>query len=114
MFADMISNKKLNQTVTEIFIRGKKLNISTVFIKQSYFAGPQNVTLNCTYIFIIKIQNKQKLQQIKFDRSSDIVFKDFMNLYKKCNAKPHSFLVINTTIASDNPLCFKKNLLDRI
>ena len=62
----------------------------------------------------MKIPNKQELQQIAFDYSSDIKFKDFMNLYKKCTAKTYSFLVIDATVASDNPLCFRKSLLERI
>ena len=62
----------------------------------------------------MKIPNKQKLQQITFNHSSDIDFKDFMNLYKKCTAKPYSFLVIDATLASDNPLRFRKNLSERI
>ena len=48
------------------------------------------------------------------NHSSDTDFQDFMNLYKKCTAKPYSFLVIDTTLASDNPLRFRKNLLERI
>ena len=62
----------------------------------------------------MKISNKQNLQQIAFNHSSDIDFKDFMNLYKKWTAKPYSFLVIDTTLASNNPLRFRKNLLERI
>ena len=53
------------------------------------------------------------MQQIEFDNSSDICFRDFMNLYKKCTGKPYSFLVIDT-LASDNPLRFRKNLLGKI
>ena len=58
------------------------------------------------HYFIKKIQNKRERQQITFNDSSDIDFKDFMNLYKKCTAKPYSFLVIDATLASDNPLSF--------
>ena len=68
----------------------------------------KNIELNSTYYFIMKIPNKQELQQIAFNHSSDIDFKDFMNLYKKCTAKTYSFLVIDATLASDNPLPFKK------
>ena len=56
------------------------------------------------YYFIMKFLNKQELQQMASHYSSDIDFKDFMNLYKKCTAKPYSFLVIDATLASDNPL----------
>ena len=114
MIADMLDNRKFNPVVTELFIRGRKLNISLVFITQSYFAVPKNIRLNSTHYFIMKIPNKQELQQIAFNHSSDIDFKDFMNLYKKCTAKPYSFLVIDATLASDNPSRFRKNLLERI
>ena len=63
---------------------------------------------------VMKILNKRELQQIAFNHSSDIDFKDFMNLYKKFTAKPYSFLVIDTTVVSDNPSRFRKNLLERI
>ena len=64
MIADMIHNKKLNSIVTELFIRGRKLNISLVFITQSYFKVPKDVRLNTSYFFIAKIPNKRELQQI--------------------------------------------------
>ena len=81
---------------------------------QSYFAVPQNIRLNSTLYFIMKIPNKSVLQQKAFNDSSDIDFQDFINFYKKCNSKPFYFLVINPTLASDNSSCFKKNLLERI
>ena len=64
MIAYMINNKKLNSIVTELFIRVWKLNIYLVFITQSYFKVPKDVKLNTTHIFITKIPNKRKLQQI--------------------------------------------------
>ena len=85
MIADMLSNERLNPIVTELFIRGKKLNISLVFITQSYFDVPKNTRLNWTYCFVIKIQNQWELQLIAFNHSSDIDFKDFLN---ECTAKP--------------------------
>ena len=69
--------------------------------------------LNSTYYFIMKFSNKKELQQIAINPSSNTDFEDFMNLYKKCSAKPYSFLVNNTSIASDNPLRFTRNLLGR-
>ena len=102
--------KKLNPVVTELFIRVRKLNISLVFITQSYFTLPKK----STHYFVMKIPNKRKLQQIAFNYSSDIDFKDFMNLYKKCTAKPYPFLVIDTALASDDSLRFRKNFLERI
>ena len=111
MIADMINNKKLNPIVTELFIRGKKkLNISIVFITQSYFKVPKDVRLNSTHFFIIKIPNKRELQQIALNHSSDIDFKDFMKIFKKYTTEPYSFLVNVTTLPSDDPLRFRKNL----
>ena len=110
MIADMINNKKLNSIVTELFIRGRKLNISLVFITQSYFKVPKDVRLNTTHFFIMKIPNKRELQQIAVSHSSHIDFKDFINIYEKCMDEPYSFLVNDTTLASDNPLRFRRNL----
>ena len=62
----------------------------------------------------MKIPNKRELQQIANNRSSDIDFQDFMDLYKKCTTRLYSFIVIDTTLTSDNPLCFRKNLVERI
>ena len=111
IIADLINNNKLNPIVTELFIRGRKLNISIVFITQSYFKVPKDVRLNSTYFFIMKIPNKRELQQIALNHSSDIDFKYFMNIYKKCTTEPYSFLVNDTTLPSDDPLRFRKNLL---
>ena len=108
--ADMIRNKKLNSIVTELFIRCRKLNISLVFISQSYFKVPKDVRNNSTHFFIMKIPNKRELQQIATNHSSDINTKDFIKVYKKCTDKPYSFFVIDTTLSSDDPLRFRKNL----
>ena len=110
MIADMINNKKLNSIATELFIRGRKLNISLVFIMQSYFKAPKDVWLNTTHFFITKIPNKRELQQIAIDHSSNINTKDFIKIYKKCTNEPYSFLVNDTMLSSDNPLWFRKNL----
>ena len=105
------SSKKPNPIATELFIRCRKLKISLVFITQSYFAVPKNIRLN---YFIMKIPSKQELQQITFNQSSDIEYEDFIDLNKKCAAKPYSFLMIDTNLASDNPLHLRQNLLERI
>ena len=110
MIADMINNKKINSVVTELFYRGRKQNISLVFITQSYFKVPIDVRLNTTHFFVMKIPNKRKLQQIAINHSSDINTKNFANIYKKCTSTPYSFLVNDTTLASDDPLRFRKNL----
>ena len=76
MIADMINNKKLNPVKTELLIRGRKINISIVFITQSFFKVPKDVRLNSTHSFIMKIPNKREFQQIALNHSSDIDFKD--------------------------------------
>ena len=112
MIADLIQNKKLNSVVTELFIRGRKLNISLVFITQSYFKVPKDVRLNTTHFLISKIPNKRELQQIAINNSSDISIKGFEHIYKNCTAEPYSFLVHDTTLPSNNPLRFRKNLFN--
>ena len=82
MIADMISNKKLNLILNDLFIRSKKLNISLVFITQSYFKVPKDVRLNTMHFFIMEISNQKELQ-IALNHPSDIEFKDFMKIYKK-------------------------------
>ena len=82
MIADMIHYKKLNSIVTELFIRDRKLNISLVFVTQSYFKVPKDVRLNTSHFFISKFRNKRELQQIAINHSSDINTKDFGNIYK--------------------------------
>ena len=108
MIADMESNKKLSPKVTELFLRGRKLNISLVFISQSYFKVPKTIRLNATHYFIMKIPNKRELQQIKSNHSPDTDFKDFMKLYKDYTKEPCSFLVNDTTLSSDNSLRIRK------
>ena len=95
MIAEIIKNKKLNSIVTELFIRGKKLNICRVFITQSYFKVPKDVRLNTTHFLISKIPNKTELQQTAINHWTDISTKDFQSIYGKCTAEPYSlFLMI--------------------
>ena len=78
MIAYMFNKKKLNSVITELFIRGRKLNIFLVFITKSYFKVPKNVRLNSTHFFIIKISIERELQRIALNHSSDISSKDFI------------------------------------
>ena len=110
MIADIINNKKCNSVVTELFIRGKKLNISLIFIIQSYFKVPKDIRNNSRHFFIMKIPNKTELMQIAINHSSDINTEDFIEIYRKCTDKPYSFLVIDTALPSNNSLRFIKNL----
>ena len=108
----MIHNTNLNSIVTELFISGRKINISFLFITQLYFKVPKNVRLNTTHFFIAKILNKRQLQEIARNHSSDIKNEDFINIYRECTAEPYYFLVNDTTLASNNLLRFRKNLFN--
>ena len=112
MIADMIHKKNPDSVVTELFIRGKKLNISLVFITQSHFKIPKDVRLNTTHFFISKSPNRGELREIAINHSSDISTKDFTNIYIKCIVEPYSFFVNGTKLASDNPLRFRKLFLE--
>ena len=112
MIADMIHNKKLNSIITELFIRGRKLNISHDFITQSYFKVPKDVRLNTSHFFIAKIPLKRELKQTARNDSSDINTNDFANIFRNCTDEPYSFLVNDTKLASNNPLRFIKNLFN--
>ena len=81
MIPDMLSNEKPNPIIIELFIRGRKLNISLVFITQSYFVVLKNIILISTHYIVMKILNETELQKIAFNHSSDIGFQVFMNLY---------------------------------
>ena len=91
MIADTLSNKKFNPAVTELFIRDTKLESFLDFITQSYFALPKHFRLSSTHYFIMKISNKWELQQIAFNYSSDIDFKEFYESLQKCTAKQYFF-----------------------
>ena len=83
MIAPMINNKNLNSIVTELFIRRRKLNISLVFMTQTYFKVPKDFRLNTTHFFITKISNKRECQQIALNYSSNISTKDFIKIHSK-------------------------------
>ena len=89
--------------MTELFFRERKLNISLVFITQSYFKIPKDPRLKSTHFFIMKIAQ---------NHVSNISTKDSINIHKKYTAKPYSFLVDDTALVSDNPLRSRKNLFN--
>ena len=87
MIADIMTNKKFQVTIKELFIRCRKLNISLVFITQSYFSVPKDVRLNSTHYLIMKINPKKELQNIAINHSANINYKDFMNIYRECTKR---------------------------
>ena len=99
---DIEAYKKLSPVVTDLFFKERKLNISFIFISQSYFKIPKTTKLNATHYFIMKIHDKRELQRIASSHLSDIEFKDFMKLYKDYMKEPYSFLVNHTILSSNN------------
>ena len=112
MIADIMANTKFQAIIKELFIRCRKLNISLVFITQSYFSVPKDVRLNSTHYLIMKINNRKELQNIAINHSADIDYKDFMKIYRECTKEPFNFLTIDTTLPASDPLRFRKNLFD--
>ena len=77
MIADIMTNKKFQAIIKELFIRCKKMNISLAFISQSYFSVPKEVRLNSTHYLIMRIHTRRELQQIAINHSADIDYKTF-------------------------------------
>ena len=111
MVVDINTNKKFLAIVKELFIRCRKLNISLVFITQSYFSVPKEVRLNCIHYLITKIHNKNEPQNISTNHAADIDYQDVINIYRKCTKESYSFWPINTISPANNSLIFRKNLL---
>ena len=114
MIADIMTNKKFQSLIKELFIRCRKINISLVFITQSYFSVPKDVRLNSTHYLIMKINNRRELQNIAINHSADIDYKDFMKIYRECTKDRFNFLTTDTTLQANNPLRFRKNLFDTL
>ena len=114
VIADILSNKKLNPTVTELFIRGRKLNVSLVFIRQSCFVVPKNTRLNTTHYFLMILEKKLEYQQTEFNHSSHIDFKDVLSIYNNVLQNHILFyllmlLLIRWSITFQNE-SFRKNI----
>ena len=85
------------------------MNVSIVFITQSYFRTPKDARLNSMHYVIMKIQSKKELQNIAQENSGDIDFKDFLKIYKYHTSEPYSCMIIDTTVRSGHPMRFRKN-----
>ena len=114
IIADIMTNKKFQSIMKELFIRCRKINISLVFITQSYFFVPKDVRLNSKHYLIMKISNKRGLKNIAINHSADIDYKDFIKIYRECTKEPYNFLTIDTTLPSSNTSRFRKNLFDTL
>ena len=110
MISHVMSEKKAQPVLKELFIRCRKLNISLCFLSQSYFSVPKDVRLNCTHYVIFKLNRKRELQNIAINHSADIDYKDFIKIYRDSTKEPYNFLTIDTTQPVDKR--FKKNFND--
>ena len=108
LIPDLMSNKKFQAIIKELFIRCRKLNISLVFNTQYYFSVPKDVRLNSTPYLIMTISNKRELQNIAINHFADIDYNDFVRIYRECTRKPYSFLTIDTMLPKIDPLRFRK------
>ena len=111
MIADIMSNKKFQVVVKELFIRCRKLNTSLIFITQSYFSVPKVVRLNSTHYSIMKNNNQRELQNIAINYSSDIDYNDFVKIYREYTKESYSFLTIDTALPASDSLRFREDLL---
>ena len=107
MIADIMRSEKFKAIIKELVIRCRKLNISIVFITQSYFRTPKDARLNSTHYILIKIGNKKELKSIAEENSGHLDFKDFLKIYNYCTKEPYSFMLVDTRPTVR--VTFKKN-----
>ena len=112
MIADIMTNKKSQAIIKELFIRCRKLNISLAFITQSYFAVPKGVRLNSRHYLVLKINNKKELENIAINHSADIDYQNFIKIYRECTKELYNVLTIDTKLPASDPFRFRKNLFD--
>ena len=107
MIADIEYDKKFKRIVKELFFRARKINVSVVFITQSYFRVLKDARLNSTHYILMKINNKKELKRIAEEKSGHLDYKDFLEIYNYCTREPYSFMLIDTR--SNTSIPFKKN-----
>ena len=107
MIADIMQSEKFKAIVKELFVRCRKLNISIVFITQSYFRTPKDVRLNSTHYILMKIGKKKELKSIAEENSGHLDFKGFLKIYNYCTKEPYSFMLVDTRPTAR--VTFKKN-----
>ena len=107
MIADIMRSKKFKAIIKELFIRCRKLNISIVFITQSYFSTPKDARLNSTHYILMKMGNKKELKSVAEENSGHLDFKDFLKIYNYCTNEPYSFMMVDTRPTA--PVTFIKN-----
>ena len=96
MIADIMRSEKCKAIVKELFIRCRELNISIVFVTQSYFRTPKDAGLSSTHYILMKMGNKKELKSIAEEYSGHLDFKDFLKIYNYCTKDPYSFMMVDT------------------
>ena len=96
MISHVMSDKKAQKILKDLFIRCRKLNISLCFLTQSYFSVPKDVRLNCTHCILSKLNNERELRNNSINHSVDMDYKDFVKIYKICTKEPFNFLTVDT------------------
>ena len=112
MIADIEYNKNCKRVIKELFYRARKINVSIVFITQSYFRALKDAGLNSTHYILMKIGNKKELKRIAEEKSGHLDYKDFLEMYNYCIKKPYSFMTIDARPTATIP--FKKNFNELI
>ena len=106
MIADIEYNKNFKRIIKELFYRARKINVSIVFIIQSYFRALKDARLNSTHCILMKIGNKKELKGIAEEKSGHLDYKDFLKIYNYCTKEPYSFMLIDARPTATIP--FKK------
>ena len=108
IIADIEYNKNFKRIIKELFYRARKINVSIVFITQSYFRALKDARLNSTHYILMKIGNKKELKRIAEEKSGHLDYKDFLKIYNYCTKERYSFMTIDTRTTASIP--FKKKL----
>ena len=112
MIADIEYNKNFKRIIKELFYRARKINVSIVFITQSYFRALKDARLNSTHYILMKIGNKKELKRIAEEKSGHLDYKDFLKMYNYCTEEPYSFMTIDARPTVTIP--FKNNFNELI
>ena len=107
MIADIECNKNFKRITKELFYRARKINVSIVFITQSYFKALKDARLNSTHYILMKIGNKKELKRIAEEKSGHLDYKDFLKMYNYCTEEPYSFMT--TDARPTATILFKRN-----
>ena len=109
MIADIEYNKNFKRIIKELFHRARKINVSIVFVVQSYFRALKDARLNSRHYILMKINNKKELKRIAEETSGHLDYKDFLKIYNYCTREPYSFMMIDVRPTTTIP--FKKTLI---